>query len=334
MSTNEATLVEEAAPRQEPMSLAHRDEPGTLAAPIDRPRITIEEMMMKALEIGQPELIDKFVAIYEKREAGSKKAAFDGAMARAQQRIQPVANNARNAHTGSNYAKLGAVNKAIAPIYGEEGLSIRFRPATAEQAGHVRIIAVVAHENGYEEEAALEWPIDDKGAEGKVNKTALHGMKSTTTYMQRTMVCLTFNVATEDDDDGNAGAGLDQPVNEKQLKELQKLFKLLSVDRQKKALDHFGLQIPEQEPLETALAKVDAREYNNKLKALATAIRSEGESATVSKEQEANLIALIDEIGGKCKQEFLTANKIRKVAELPAKQYQGALAALQQQRRK
>lgn len=328
---NQETALEQELSQE--TALAHRDEAVALDAP--RPKITIEEMMMKALEIGQPELIDKFVAIYEKREAESKKAAFDSAMARAQQRIQPVANNARNNHTGSNYAKLGAVNKAIAPIYGEEGLSIRFRPAPPEQPGHVKIIAVVAHENGYEEESPLEWPVDDKGAEGKVNKTTLHGIKSTTTYMQRTLVCLTFNVATEDDDDGNAGAGLaPRTVTEAQVKELQKLYTQLPERLQEVTLEHFTNVFKRSI---TSIADVPASCFKRAELQLDKAVerhnKAESREGLVTQEQAADLIAKIEEIGGSCKADFLRDNKIKTVSELPASQYQASLAALQQQRR-
>jgi hypothetical protein len=63
-------------------------------------------------------------------------------------------------------------------------------------------------------------------------------------------------------------------------------------------------------------------------------MRSESANALIDEKQEASLVAVMDEIGGTCKADFLKANRIKKVCDLPASQYQGAMAALQQQRRK
>jgi hypothetical protein len=54
---------------------------------------------------------------------------------------------------------------------------------------------------------------------------------------------------------------------------------------------------------------------------------------TVSEEQEANLTALIDEIGPSCKADFLKTNRIEKISDLPASQYKGAFEGLEAKRR-
>lgn len=54
---------------------------------------------------------------------------------------------------------------------------------------------------------------------------------------------------------------------------------------------------------------------------------------TVSKEQEANLKAMIDEIGGGCERAFLAYYKIEKISDLGEIHYQNALKALQKKRR-
>lgn len=175
------------------------------------PRITIEDMIMKALDMDKPELIDKFTAIYEKQEAERKKTAYTAAMARAQARMIPVLNNATNTHTSSKYAKLAAINKMAVPIYGEEGLAVSFKTGAAERQGERRTIAIVSHEAGYmttDEDFFVDLPLDDGGLRGNANKTALHAAKSTNTYSKNMLVCMVFNISTEDDasdDDGNLG---------------------------------------------------------------------------------------------------------------------------------
>lgn len=182
-----------------------------VVAVAEPPRVSIEQMIMKAMEMDKPELIDKFVAIYEKQEAERKAAAYTSAMARAQAKMVPVANNAVNAHTHSRYAKLAAINKMAVPIYGAEGLAVSFKTGVAEKQGERRTIAVVSHEAGYMDADSfyVDLPLDDKGSAGTTNKTQLHATKSTSTYAKNMLICMIFNISTEDeDDDGNSGAGI------------------------------------------------------------------------------------------------------------------------------
>jgi uncharacterized protein (DUF2384 family) len=205
------------AKRSDGAGLAERTAPA--------PRVTIEDMIMKALDMGQPDLIDKFTAIYEKQQADQRKTAFTAAMARAQAKMVPVANNAINTFTSSRYAKLAAINRMAVPLYGAEGLALSFKTGTAERPGDRRTIAVITHEAGYMDDSSfyVDLPLDDQGSGGKTNKTALHATKSTSTYAKNMLVCMIFNISTEDDidDDGNAGAY--QRINETQVKELNSL---------------------------------------------------------------------------------------------------------------
>ncbi len=195
-------------PRKASTAIARREESALAVA---SPRITIEDMIMKALEMDKPELIDKFTAIYEKQEAERKKTAFTAAMSRAQANMVPVANNATNTFTSSRYAKLAAINRMAVPIYGAEGLAVSFKTGVADKPGERRTIAIVSHEAGYmttPDDFYVDLPLDDSGSGGRTNKTQLHATKSTSTYAKNMLVCMIFNISTEDDvdDDGNGGA--------------------------------------------------------------------------------------------------------------------------------
>lgn len=148
------------------------------------------------------EKMERLFAMHQKMVAQEAEAAFNAAMARAQARIEPVANNAHNTQTASRYAKLAAINKVITPIYTAEGLSISFDSGEAPQ-GLCRTVAIVSHERGHSRQYHLDLPLDDVGAKGTVNKTKVHAMGSTSSYARRYLVCMIFNVTTEDDDDGN-----------------------------------------------------------------------------------------------------------------------------------
>lgn len=148
------------------------------------------------------EKMERLFAMHQKMVAQEAEAAFNGAMARAQANIVPVANNAANSQTNSRYAKLAAINKAITPIYTAEGLSISFDSADAPQ-GLMRTVAIVSHAQGHTRSYHLDLPPDDVGTKGVVNKTQVHALGSTSSYARRYLVCMIFNVTTEDDNDGN-----------------------------------------------------------------------------------------------------------------------------------
>ena len=148
------------------------------------------------------EKMERLFAMHQKMVATEAEAAFNNAMARAQAHIVPIANNAANDQTNSRYAKLAQINREIIPIYTAEGLSISFDSADGPQ-GLMRTIAIVSHAQGHSRQYHLDLPPDDSGAKGTINKTKVHAIGSTSSYARRYLVCMIFNVTTEDDNDGN-----------------------------------------------------------------------------------------------------------------------------------
>lgn len=157
--------------------------------------------------------IERLWAMQKDMMDREREAAFNDAMARAQSRIEPVARDRRNDHTKSMYATLAAINDAIVPIYAQEGLSVSFdtydpvRDKDLPPLGEdmVRVIAFCSHSGGHTRKYHLDGGLDDAGMEGKKNKTPIQAMGSTVSYLRRYLVCMIFNVSTEDDDDGNPG---------------------------------------------------------------------------------------------------------------------------------
>lgn len=261
---------------------------------------------------------------------------FNGAMIEARSEIQGIAWDKINPHTKSQYASYPKIDEALRPVMERHGFTITFGAQPTEQPNMMIMYADVLHVAGHTKRYPLPMPIDNKGPQGGTGvMTGPQAIGNGTSYGMRYLVKLIFNIpmlVDKDDNDGNPVQG--NTVTEAQVKELRKLFDKLKAPRQRKALEHFKLAIPEDEPLHTALAKMRPSEYNNALKTLASALRSEGANATIDEKQEATLVALIEGIGGTCKADFLKTNQIKKVSELPANQYQGALAALEQQRSK
>jgi len=146
--------------------------------------------------------MERFFAMYEKTRATEAEIAFNAAMSRAQSKILPVLNNAENTQTRSRYAKLSAINKEIVPAYTSEGLSISFDIGDPPEGAGMRMIAIVSHEAGHTRRYHMDLALDDKGAQGTVNKTKLHAAGSTSSYARRYLICMIFNASTEDDNDG------------------------------------------------------------------------------------------------------------------------------------
>jgi hypothetical protein len=146
---------------------------------------------------------ERLFKMHQELVAQQAKAEFNGAMARAQAKILPVANNSKNDHTRSSYADLAAINAQIVPLYTAEGIAISFDTAECPVQGWFRTIARVSHAGGHTQDYHLDLPLDDVGAKGTTNKTGVQAMGSTNTYARRYLVRMIFNVSTEDDTDGN-----------------------------------------------------------------------------------------------------------------------------------
>lgn len=182
-----------------------------LAAAAADPRMDVDKV--ERLFAMHKELID--------REAAQ---AFNDAMAHAQANVEPIAKDRRNDHTKSMYATLAAINDEITPIYAAEGLAVSFDTYSPErdkdlpplEKGWVRVIAIVSHRGGHSKRHHLDGPLDDAGKDGTKNKTGIQAMGSTVSYLRRYLVCMIFNVATADDNDGN-GAGSGTRMDEQKV---------------------------------------------------------------------------------------------------------------------
>lgn len=198
---------EVAAPAAQPANLMQ-----ALAIAAADPRMDVGKV--KELWVMHKEMMDR---------AASE--AFNDALSRAQANIQPIAKDRRNDHTKSSYATLAAINEAITPIYTAEGLSVSFDTYSLERdkdlppldTGKVRVIGFCSHKGGHTRKYHLDGALDDAGKDGTKNKTGIQAMGSTVSYLRRYLVCMIFNVATADDNDGNNTGGDGKRIAEKAL---------------------------------------------------------------------------------------------------------------------
>lgn len=179
---------------------------------------------------GDVEKLRELLALKREHDADVARRAFHEAFAAAQAEIPTVVRNRENKHTRSTYADLAAIEQAVMPVVARRGLSVRFYPVKSDVQGHYGVDCVVSHQMGHSETYHADVPADGAGMQGSANKTATHAFGSTMTYGRRYLLCMIFNIATGDDDDGN-GAGNPQPnITEAQFIELQGLIEKAGID--------------------------------------------------------------------------------------------------------
>lgn len=153
--------------------------------------------------------MERLFAMHERMQAKQAERDYADAMTRAQRAMPAIAKERENKQTKSWYADMEAINKKIVPIYTDEGFSLSFGQADCPVADCVRVTCDVLHSSGHSKHYFYDNPIDDAGIAGAKNKTPTHGRASATTYAQRYITKLIFNLTLGDeDDDGN---GVDQP---------------------------------------------------------------------------------------------------------------------------
>ena len=120
-----------------------------------------------------------------------------GALAKARKGFSKVLKTSSNPFFKSKYADLSVLIDATSNSLSANGLAVLQFPAVNEQ-GRVVITTVLGHSSGQWAEGSLEMPIQKADAQG---------VGSATTYGRRYSYGALLNVASEEDDDGNAATG-------------------------------------------------------------------------------------------------------------------------------
>ncbi|MEM1271792.1 MAG: ERF family protein [Bacteroidota bacterium] len=166
-------------------------------------------LIAAAIEHGaDPDRLENLLALQERWGANQAEKAYAAAMHAAQQEMPTVVRDAENSQTRSKYALLESVQKQCKPIYEKHGLSLSFGEADCEAANHKRTTCDVRHVDGACHSYHLDLPIDGVGPKGNAigGMNAVQGAISTTSYAQRRLVCMIFNVTIAGDDDDGASA--------------------------------------------------------------------------------------------------------------------------------
>lgn len=170
-------------------------------------------MLNRAMETGASmEVLEKFMSLHERWEAGNARKAFDAAISEAKAEIPPIVKNAKG-HNDKRYANFAAIAAVVDPILSKHGLSYRFRTA---QTDKISVTCVLSHRDGHNEETTLAGPADNSGS-----KNAIQAIGSTLTYLQRYSLIQALGLAATDDDDGRAAA-MGGVIADEQVERLQR----------------------------------------------------------------------------------------------------------------
>lgn len=180
------------------------------------------------------EKLDRLLQMHERMQTREAERLFYEKLAAAQAEMTPIRVDSENSDTKSKYASYVAVDRAIRPIYARHGFALTFTTDESPAADMIVMVCDVAHIGGFTKRYRLPLPADGKGAKGGSVMTRTHATVSATTYGQRALAKMIFNLAIDPDDDGNA-AGQQAPqtgyITPAQVDELLALADELGVDK-------------------------------------------------------------------------------------------------------
>lgn len=179
--------------------------------------------------------LERLLALRDQEKAARNKAAFDVDYVQMKPKLPRVVKSHNNTQTNSKYAKLEDINTIIDPILANFGFGTASK-VIRQTASDVTMLLQLRHRNGHYDEMELTLPIDNEGAQGKVNKTVVHGISSTITYIKRVGFCAMLNISTGDDKDGNKTTE-PQPITIEQAADIDNRARKLGDDYFKRFLE-------------------------------------------------------------------------------------------------
>ncbi len=171
----------------------------------ESPIIRIAELVQQSNGKIDTAGMEKMMEMHFRYEADEAKKVFASDFAVAQSNIDAVVKTKVNPQTKSKYAGLEGVLEMAKPVYTGRGFSVIFYEGKAEEAENIRLCADVLHKAGHSKTYHLDVPLDGKGIKGNANMTKIHGKASSLTYGRRYLLCMIWNIPTQDDDGNGAG---------------------------------------------------------------------------------------------------------------------------------
>lgn len=142
------------------------------------------------------EKLEKLLELKERHEANEAKKSYHVSMSEFKKNSIKIIKD-KQGHN-SKFASLANIIETVTPILGDFGLSLSWR--TTQNGQETTITAIVSHVNGYSEQTSLTHGLETSG-----NKSSIHGLGSTISYLERYTAKAILGLAEKDqDDDGQS----------------------------------------------------------------------------------------------------------------------------------
>lgn len=203
----------------------------TLEKPMSTELTTVEVSPMTLLhdavrEGMTPDQLAVLVGLQRDMTADAAKLAFAEAMHNAQMEMPVVVQDAANTHTKKRYASLETIQKFTKPIYSKHGFSMSFGEADCPIEGFKRTTCDVTHDKGHTRHYHIDLPIDSSGSMNKIQ-----GCVSTTSYGQRRLCSMIWNITIAGED--NDAQGAIEKISHEQFATLDEWIETSGANRQK-----------------------------------------------------------------------------------------------------
>lgn len=191
------------------------------------------------------ESIEALVNLKIRMDDRASEIAYNRAMTACQKAMRPLVNNALNPQTQSKYMKYDAMDRLLRPTYTDHGFCLTFGSRESVDHKYLTITCKCLHEDGHVESHELSGPNDSIGIKGNANKTEMHGVGSTVSYLKRYLLKMIFNVITTDegvsDNDGNGPVNV---ISDDQAARLEDLISACEFDQvsRKRFLTFMGVE--------------------------------------------------------------------------------------------
>jgi len=174
--------------------------------------------------------LEKLMELQERWEKNQAEKAFAEAMHLAQQEMPAVVKDALNTQNNSRYARLESVQSQCRKVWQQHGFSLCFAEGDCPIEKFKRTLCDVTHEAGHTRRYHLDLPIDGIGPKGNPigGMNALQGHISSTSYAQRRLICMVFNIVIADED--RDGVQAVQCISEDQIATLNSIMERIHPD--------------------------------------------------------------------------------------------------------
>jgi hypothetical protein len=179
---------------------------GTSSAIPAEPGLPLLHVIERAMrDVTLPiERVDAFVAHYNREREEYRQQLFAQAMSAAQGEIKTVIKDQTNPQTRSKYASYAALDEAVRPAYVRHGFNLTWDAGLSPRGdGWLRTTLRIDHIAGGHRLYNRDMPITTKGPKGSDVMTEIHATATAESYGRRYALGGAFNVAAEEDKDGN-----------------------------------------------------------------------------------------------------------------------------------